>query len=265
VNRLTQLKLKYWKEMKKQNHRQIQVRGKEKKSKAHNQELETKKLQDKSKQALKRKKKTKIAVRRLEGIRDEDEEKATNQAVKQQLRQEIEKKLNAEQQVFDMKEAMEFLRTEIAVVKEKYLELKGQDLNPLIDAIRDLQVEPSEQNLHLKETTCDSRFRPGSCGDRLGLVRPGPPGSIQSRRKVDENGRSVITSLSDRETFSMAHSHHAETVAVNGRRTIEVSGHVRTWIDSRKAHGSGLTEWYGTPQKVSHARERFHLIRSSRR
>jgi hypothetical protein len=39
------------------------------------------------------------------------------------------------------------------------LELKGEELNPLIDAIRDLQVEASEQNLHLKETTCDLRFR----------------------------------------------------------------------------------------------------------
>jgi hypothetical protein len=54
----------------------------------------------------------------------------------------------------------EFLRTEIAVVKEKYLELKGEELNPLIDAIRDIQVEASEQDLHLKETTCDLRFRP---------------------------------------------------------------------------------------------------------
>jgi hypothetical protein len=149
--------------MKKQNHRQIPVRGKEKKSKAHNQKLEIKKLQDEFKQASKRKKKTKIAVRRLEGNRDgdEDEEKATNQEVKQQLRQEIEKRLNAEQHVFDMKEGMEFLRTEIAVVKEKYLELKGEELNPLIDAIRDLQVEASEQNLHLKKTTCDLRFRAG--------------------------------------------------------------------------------------------------------
>jgi hypothetical protein len=66
--------------MKKQNHRQIQVRGKEKKSKTHNQELEIKKLQDELKWGSKRKKKTKIAVWRLEGIRDadEDEEKATN-------------------------------------------------------------------------------------------------------------------------------------------------------------------------------------------
>jgi hypothetical protein len=148
--------------MKKQNHRHIQVRGKEKKLKAHNQKLEIKKLQNELKQASKRK--TKIAVRRLEDIRDEDEEKATNQEVKHQLRQEIEKGLNAEQQVFDMKEGMEFQRKEIAVVKEKYLELKGQDLNPLIDAIRDLQVEASEQNLHLKETTCDLRFWRGLTG-----------------------------------------------------------------------------------------------------
>jgi archaellum component FlaC len=76
------------------------------------------------------------------------------------LRQEIEKRLGAKQQVFDMKDEMESLSEEIAVVKEKYLELKGQDLNPLIDAIRDLQVESSEQDLHLKETTCDLRFRP---------------------------------------------------------------------------------------------------------
>jgi uncharacterized protein YqeY len=135
-----------------------------KKSKAHNQKLEIKKLLDELKQASKRKKKTKIAVWRLEGIRDgdwdEDEEKATNHEVKQQLRQEIEKRLDAEQYVFDMKEGMAFLRKQIAVVKEKYLELKGQDLNPLIDAIRDLQVEASEQNLHLKKTTCDLRFRP---------------------------------------------------------------------------------------------------------
>jgi hypothetical protein len=149
--------------MKKQNRRQIQVRGKEKKSKAHNQKLEIKKLQDELKQSSKRKK-TKIAVRRLESIRDgdgdEDEEKATNQEVKQQLRQKIEKRLNAEQQMFDIREGMEFLRKEIAVVKEKYVELKGQDLNLLIDAIRDLQVEASEQNLHLKKTTRDLRFRP---------------------------------------------------------------------------------------------------------
>jgi hypothetical protein len=150
--------------MKKQNHRQIQVRGEEKKSKAHNQKLEIKKLQDELKQVSKRNKKTKIAVRRLDGIRDGDrdgdEEKATNQEVKQQLRQEIEKRLNPEQQVFGMKEAMEFLRTEIAVVKEKYSELKSEEPNPLIDAIRDLQVEASGQNLHLKETTCDLRFGP---------------------------------------------------------------------------------------------------------
>jgi hypothetical protein len=112
------------------------------------------------KQASKRKKKTQIAVWRLEGIRDGDEEKATNQEVKQQLRQKIEKRLDAEQQAFDMKEGMEFLRKETAVVKEKRLELKGQDLNPLIDAITDLQVEASEQNLHPKEITCDLRFRP---------------------------------------------------------------------------------------------------------
>jgi hypothetical protein len=86
--------------MKKQNHRQIQVRGKEKKSTAHNQKLEIKKLQDELKQASKRKKKTKIAVWRLESIRDgdgdedEDEEKATTQKVKQQLRQEIDKRFN---------------------------------------------------------------------------------------------------------------------------------------------------------------------------
>jgi hypothetical protein len=83
-----------------------------KKSTAHNQKLEIKKLQDELKQALKRRKTTKIAVRRLEGIRDgdgdenEDEEKATNQEVKQQLTQEIEKRLNAEQQVFDMRKGM---------------------------------------------------------------------------------------------------------------------------------------------------------------
>jgi hypothetical protein len=54
--------------------------------KAHNQKLEIKRLQDQLKQASKRKKKIKIAVRRLEGIRDgdedEDEEKTTNQEVK---------------------------------------------------------------------------------------------------------------------------------------------------------------------------------------
>jgi hypothetical protein len=148
--------------VKKQNHRQIQVRGKVKKSKAHNQKFEIKRLWEQLKQASKRKKKTKIAVRRLEGIRDGDgdEEKATNQEVKQQLKQKIEKRPDAGQQVFDVKEGMEFLRKEIAAVKEKYLELKGEDLNPLIDAIRDLQVDASEPNLHLKETTCDLRFRP---------------------------------------------------------------------------------------------------------
>jgi hypothetical protein len=149
--------------MKKQNHRQIQVRGKAKKSKTHNQRPEIKKFQDELKQASKRKKKTKIAVRRLEGIRDgdesEDKEKATNQEVKQQLMQEIKKRLDAEQQVFDMKEGMEFLRKEITVVKEKHLELKGQDLNPLIGVIRDLQVEASEQNLHLKETMVSENER----------------------------------------------------------------------------------------------------------
>jgi hypothetical protein len=80
-----------------------------------------------------------------------------------------------------MKEGMEFLRTEIAVVKEKYLELKGEELNPLIDAIRGLQVEASEQNLHLKEITCDLRFRPVHVVIVLGLVTPAPLGSIKGR------------------------------------------------------------------------------------
>jgi hypothetical protein len=84
-----------------------------KESKAHNQKLEIRKLQDQLKQASK---KAQIAVRRLEGIRDQAEEKAKNQEAKLQLRQEIEKGLHAEQQVFDMKDEMEFLRKEIALV-----------------------------------------------------------------------------------------------------------------------------------------------------
>jgi hypothetical protein len=59
-----------------------------------------------------------------------------------------------------MKDEMESLRKEIALVKEKNSKLKGEDLNPLINAIRDLQVEASEQNLSLKETTFDLRSRP---------------------------------------------------------------------------------------------------------
>jgi hypothetical protein len=129
--------------------------------KAHNQELGVKNLQNEP-AGVEEEEEYQDRGRPLQGIKDgdQDEGKATNQEVKQQLRQEIEKRLNAEQQVFDMKKGMEFLRKEIAVVKEKYLELKGEELNPLIDAIRDLQVEASEQNLHLKKTTCDLRFRP---------------------------------------------------------------------------------------------------------
>jgi chromosome segregation ATPase len=110
-----------------------------KKSKAHNQKLEIRELRDQLKQASK--KKTQIAVRRLQGIKDQDEEKAKNQEAKLQLRQEIEKRLDAEQQMFNMKDEMEALRNEIALVKEKYSELKGEELKPLLDAIRDLQVE----------------------------------------------------------------------------------------------------------------------------
>jgi hypothetical protein len=106
------------------------------------------------------------------------------------------------------------------------------------------------------------RFRPVHVVIVLGLVTPAPLGSIKGRWKVDENRRSVIASLPDRETFSMALGRHAETVAVDGRWTIEASGDVRTWIDSRKAHHFRLTESYGTPKKVSHARERFHFISS---
>jgi chromosome segregation ATPase len=122
-----------------ENERCLSNKFQTKKSKAHNQKLEIKKLQDQLKQASK--KKTQIAVRCLQGIRDQDEEKAKNQEAKLQLRQEIEKRLDAEQQVFDMKDEMEALRKEIALVKDKYSELKGEDLNPLIEAIRDLQVE----------------------------------------------------------------------------------------------------------------------------
>jgi hypothetical protein len=110
----------------------MQARGKAKKSTAHNQKVEIKKLQDGLKQASKRKKTTKIAVWRLEGIRDEDEEKATNQEVKQQPRQEIEKRLDSEQQVFDMKEGIESLRKEMALAPITIVRTANGDLDQIL-------------------------------------------------------------------------------------------------------------------------------------
>jgi chromosome segregation ATPase len=122
-----------------ENERRLSNKFHAKKSKAHNRKIEIRELQDQIKQAAK--KKTQIAVRRLNGIRDEDEDKAKNHQAKLQLRHEIEKRLDAEQQMFDMKDEMEALRKQIALVNDRYSELKGQDLNPLLDVIRDLQVE----------------------------------------------------------------------------------------------------------------------------
>jgi hypothetical protein len=90
--------------------------------------LEIRKLRDQLKQASK---KIQIAVPRLEGIRDQEEEKAKNQEAKLQLRQEIEKRLDAEQQVFDMKDEMEFLRKEIALVSITILSTANGDLDQI--------------------------------------------------------------------------------------------------------------------------------------
>jgi 1,4-dihydroxy-2-naphthoyl-CoA synthase len=88
--------------------------------------LEISKLLDQLKQASK---KTQIAVWRFEGIRNEDEEKATNQEAKLQLRQEIEKRLDAEQQVFDMIEGMKYLRKEIPLVPITIVSTANGDLD----------------------------------------------------------------------------------------------------------------------------------------
>jgi hypothetical protein len=53
----------------------------------------------------------------------------------------MEKRLDAEQRIFDMKDEMERMRRELAIAGEKYSELKGEDVSPLLEAVRDLQAE----------------------------------------------------------------------------------------------------------------------------
>lgn len=86
-------------------------------------------------------KKTQIAVRRMKEIKHDGDVALKNRETKLQLRQEMEKRLDAEQAVFDMKDEMAALKKEVVVAKEMYAEAKGADVNPLIELLRDLQVE----------------------------------------------------------------------------------------------------------------------------
>lgn len=110
-----------------------------KKTKAHNYKLQIKELEERVQQLGK--KKTHIAVRRIQNLKQDGDEALKQKESKLQLRQEIEKRLDAEQRVFDMQDEMKALREENAMIKEKYSEAKGADVQPLVELIKDLQVE----------------------------------------------------------------------------------------------------------------------------
>ncbi|KAK8885552.1 hypothetical protein M9Y10_041002 [Tritrichomonas musculus] len=110
-----------------------------KKNKAHLLKLQLKEAQEKL--AEQDKKKTRIAVNKLRKIKDDDEEQLKQRELQIQLRQEKEKRLDAEQEVFDMKDEMEHLRKELSDMKIQYAELKGTDIEPLVELLKDLQVE----------------------------------------------------------------------------------------------------------------------------
>ncbi|OHT16148.1 hypothetical protein TRFO_13482 [Tritrichomonas foetus] len=110
-----------------------------KKAKAHMYKMQLKEAQEKISQF--NQKKSKIAVNRMRKMHDEEDEVLKQKEMKIRLRQEIEKRLDAEQEVFNMKDEMEAIRAEIAKVKREYAELKGTDVEPLIDLLRDLQIE----------------------------------------------------------------------------------------------------------------------------
>ena len=111
----------------------------QKKNKAHMLKLQIKDLEERI--AKNSQKKSKIAISRLRQHQEDENEALRKKELKIQLRKEIEKRLDAEQEVFNMKDEMESLKTEIAKVKREYAELKGADVQPLIELLRDLQVE----------------------------------------------------------------------------------------------------------------------------
>ena len=122
-----------------ENERKSNNKFQAKKTKAHNLKIRIKELEERVQKLGK--KKTHIAVRRIQNLKKEGDDALKQKEEKIQLRQEIEKRLDAEQRVFDMQDEMKALREENAMIKEKYSEAKGADVQPLVELIRDLQVE----------------------------------------------------------------------------------------------------------------------------
>lgn len=120
-----------------------------KKEKAHILKVQLKEAQEKM--VERDKKKTKIAVNRMRKIKQEDDDKMAQKELQIQLRQEKERRLDAEQEVFDMKDTVKKLQEEIKVAKQQAAEYQGADCKELVDLLRDLQLEAITINADFQE------------------------------------------------------------------------------------------------------------------
>lgn len=89
--------------------------------------------------------------KRLEILRNEDPEKLKIRNLQVQLRTEMEKRLSAQEEVFDLKDQLEIYRNDIALLKEQLQEAQGQDTSPLVELIKDLRVEAITINEDLNQ------------------------------------------------------------------------------------------------------------------
>lgn len=136
-NKYDELREKYSKLV--QSERRSNNKYQAKKNKNHNLKQQIELLQMQVKNSGE--KKSKIAQNRLRVIKEDEQEQIKVRELKVDYRKEVEKRLEAEEQVFDLKDRIKELENEIALVRNQLTEAKGADTGPLIDLLKDLQIE----------------------------------------------------------------------------------------------------------------------------
>lgn len=78
---------------------------------------------------------------KLERIKGVDKDKEKIKQLKLQARQEISRRMDAEELNLDLKEEIEKLNKEIAVLREELQDIQGIDTSPLVDLLKELRLE----------------------------------------------------------------------------------------------------------------------------
>lgn len=78
---------------------------------------------------------------RIREMKNESAEKEKQRANQIRIKQEIEKRLNAEENLFMYKDQVAELQKEVSILKEQLADAKGADVQPLINLIQDLRIE----------------------------------------------------------------------------------------------------------------------------